>query len=166
MEAKNSFSMVLLIIIAALAIALCGLTGYIFLSNGSTKTVERVVEEPKRPADSEVTIKKLFDKKIMNLKVSENNKAPVIQMSAEMVHLKKVKGIKSVEEKLKNYEGEIKEIIITYFQGLTIEDVKKQDAKETAKKEITKKINELLCSNEESKATIVYTINFEEWFYQ
>jgi len=158
--------MVLLIIIAALAIALCGLTGYIFISNGAAKTVEKIVVEPRRPADSDVNVMKLLDKKLMNLKATENSKTPVIQMSAEIVYFKKGKGIKEVETKIKSYEGEIKEIIGTYFQGLTLDDVKKPDAKETAKKELTQKFNELLLSNEESKATIVYTINFEEWFYQ
>lgn len=165
MEGKNRFSIILLVIIAALAIALASITVYVLVGgNGASTKVEKV--EITRPADTEVSVKQIFDKKLMNLKTSEDKKVSVIQISSEIVYYNKVTGIKDIATKLKNYDGEMKELMGTYFQNLTLEDVKKPETKEKAKKELTKQLNDLLNANEKNKNDIVYTINFNEWFYQ
>lgn len=166
MEGKNKFSIILLVIIAALAVALAGLT-IVVLTRGSadSKTAAKAVQIT-RPAESEVTVKQILDKKPLNLKMGEDKKMSIIQISVEMVYYNKVTGIKAPADKVTAFDGEIKEIIGTYFQNLTIEDVKKPETKETAKKDLTKKINECLTSNEKTKNDIVYQINFPEWLYQ
>jgi len=165
-EGKNRFSIILLVIIAALAIALASMAVFVLVGGGaSTKQVEKVVQIT-RPADSQVTVKKIFDKKLMNLKMAEDKKLSVIQISAEMVYFNKVTGIKDIGIKLTSYDGEMKELIGTYFQNLTLEEVKKPETKEKAKKDLIKQINDLLNANEKGKNDIVYTINFDEWFYQ
>lgn len=168
MEAKGSFSMVLLIIIAILALALAGLTGYVFFFEGPTKSASAIDKhEMTRPADEDLVGKKLFESKnLFNLKSADDKKTSVIQANVELQYLKKVNGIKNVEEKIKTYDGAIKELIITYFQNITIEEARQPETKEKIKKELTKRINDLLSSSEKEYRNIVYTINFSEWFYQ
>lgn len=165
MEGKNRFSIILLVIIAALAVALAGLTIVVLTRGSDAKTTVKTVQTT-RPADSEIIVKKIFDKKLLNLKMGDDKKLSVIQISAEIIHYNKVTGIKDINAKLTTYDGEIKELIGTYFQNLTIEEVKKPETKEKAKKDLTKQINELLNANEKAKNDFVYTLNFDEWFYQ
>lgn len=166
MEGKNKFSIILLVIIAALAVALAGLT-IVVLTRGSsdTKTAEKAVQVT-RPAESEVTVKQILDKKAFNLKIGNDKKNTYAQISAEIVYLNKVTGIKDTTLKITAFDGEIKEIIGTYFENLTLEDFQKTDAKAKAKEELKKRINECLNSNEKTKNDIVYQINFQEWLYQ
>ena len=172
MEAKGSFSMVLLIIIAILALALAGLTGYVFFFAGPTKSADATKQhEITRPADTDLIVKKMFENKtIFNLKSTDDKKVPVIQANIELVYLKKVSGIKSVDEKIKAFDGAIKELIISYFQNLTPEEARNLQAdekvKEKSKKDMTRKINELLSSSEKEYKDIVYTVNFIDWFVQ
>jgi hypothetical protein len=42
----------------------------------------------------------------------------------------------------------------------------KSDAKEKAREELTKRMNQRLLANEKAKDDIVYTIVFDQWFYQ
>lgn len=123
-----------------------------------------------RPTDDKLATKKVFEsKKYFNLKMGPDNKMAVIQVNAEVVYLKEVKGLKNKQDpakKLEAYDGEIKELIGTYFQNMTLEDAKKPDTKEKAKKDLKKQINDLILSTETVKGEIVYTINFDEWFYQ
>lgn len=166
MGEKNKFSIILLVIIAALAIALASITVYVLVGGGSsTKQAEKTVQVTK-PADSELTSLAVFDQEVMNLKIGDDKKSSVIQVSASIVYYNKVTGIKDTAAKVKAYDSEIKELMITYFQGLSLEDVKKPETKEKAKKDLAKQINDLLNANEKSKNDIVYTVNFSKWFYQ
>lgn len=167
MEAKGSFSVILLVIIAVLALTLAGLTGYVFFSGPTKSASSAQPHEMVRPADDELVVKKLFESKnLFNLKNTDDKKTSVIQANIELVYLKKVSGVKNVEEKIKSYDGAIKELIITYFQNMTLEDVKQPQTKENAKKELVKQLNELLSSSEKEQKNIIFTINFNEWFYQ
>ena len=56
--------------------------------------------------------------------------------------------------------------MVTYFLRLTIDDVADVEFKEKAREELTALMNEYLLMNENSKENIVYTIVFEQWFYQ
>ena len=42
----------------------------------------------------------------------------------------------------------------------------KEDSKEKAREELTKRMNEYLLSNEKAKDDIIFTIVFDNWFYQ
>lgn len=170
MEAKGSFSIVLLVIITILALALAGLTGYVIFSPANTK-VEAVSHEVSRPADKDLVVLKMFENKtIFNLKNSDEKKMPVIQANIELVYRKKVSGIKNPEEKIKTFDGAIKEIITTYFQNLTPEEAKSlqgdEAVREKAKVDLTKKINTLLSSSEKEYKEIIYTVNFVDTFIQ
>lgn len=166
MEGKSRLSIILLVIIAALAIALASITVYVLVGGAKdTKETTKTVQIT-RPADSELSVKKIFEKKLLNLKAGDDKKTSVIQISTEIVYFNKVTGVKDIEAKLTSYDGEIKELIGTYFQNLTLEEVKKPETKEKAKKDLTLKINELLNSNQKTKNDIIYNLNFDEWFYQ
>lgn len=167
MESRNS-CIVLLVIIAILTLTLAVLVGYIFLvSNSESDNYNKETSsEVQRIKDKDLAVISLFeDNNFFNLK-SENNKLSVIQISAQLKYKKSVKGIKNVDEKINFNLGKIKEIFGTYFQNLTIEDVKKPEAKEKANKELVKLINGYLLSNEKYKEDIVYEIEFDKWFYQ
>lgn len=165
MGEKNKFSIILLVIIAALAIALASITVYVLVGGGSGKQTEKVVQITK-PADDELTTLAVFDQEVMNLRIGEDKKSSVIQLSASIQYYNKVTGIKDTAVKVKAYDSEIKELMNTYFQSLTLEDVKKPETRIKAKEDLTKKINELLNANEKNKNDIVYTVIFNKWFYQ
>ena len=171
MEGKSSF-FVLLFIVAFLSLALAILAGYVFFFSGSGNKTEVVSVQTEVPDDEDLASMILFDgKKIFNLKkesdAGDASKAvPVIQVNVELKYFKKVKGIKNIQEKITSKQGEIKEIINNYFLNTTLEEVSQTTAKEKAKKELTKQINDLFKSSESGKKDIVYTIIFEEWFFQ
>ena len=168
MEGKGSF-FILLFIVAFLSLTLAGLAGYVFFFSGSTQSASEAVHHQAkvvRPPDEDLAVKKLFEEKgkYFNLAPSETDdkKLSVIQVGVELVYFKKVKGVKEPAAKIAAYDGEIREIVGTYFQNKTLEDVRKPETKQKAKEEITKEINKLLGEKE----NIIYTINFGEWFYQ
>lgn len=168
MEGRGSF-FILLVIVAFLTLALAVLAGYIFFVAGTPETkIEYVsTDGPIRPNDEEIAMLKLYEEKeYFNLKNDDPNKIAVIRVNLELVYYKKAGSIKDVAAKLTTYNGEIKEIVGTYFQNLTLDEVKRPETKETAKKDLTKKINELLVATEKDKKDVLYTINFEDWFYQ
>lgn len=166
MEGKGSF-FILLFIVAFLSLTLAVLAGYVFFVGGSPKTgVEATKQEAtKMPAETELGRKKIFEKQLFNLKKSDSKEVAVIKVSAEIVFLKG-KDIKKTEAKIETYESEIKEILGTYFLNKTVDEVKQPEAKEKAKKELLKKINEIMTASEKEKNDIVYSIIFDEWFYQ
>jgi len=145
------------------------MAGYLFFvadTQQTNVTHEDNNSTPKRPADDEISKIQLFDDNtFFNLK-SDDGKTSVIQISAELSYFKKVKGIKNTEQKITFNINKIKEIIGTYFQSKTFEEITQPEAKETANLELTKKINEFLLSNEQRKEDIVYEIVFDKWFYQ
>jgi flagellar basal body-associated protein FliL len=174
LEEKSGF-FVLIIVIAFLSLTLALLAGYVFFfSGGDSESANEVGRSTKVaiPADEELATFPLFEgAKIFNLKnVSEkqenSNSIHVIKVSVEINYFKKVEGIKNVEEKLMAYNGKIKELVGNYFLNMTLEEVAKTEAKDKAKKELTKQINELLLASERIKTDIVYTLAFDEWFFQ
>ncbi|HHW47830.1 MAG TPA: flagellar basal body-associated protein FliL [Clostridiaceae bacterium] len=168
MESKGSL-FVLLIIVVILTLTLAVMAGYLFFVADTQQTNISQEEDnptPKRPADEEISKIQLFDNNtFFNLK-SEDGKTSVIQINAELSYFKKVKGIKNTEQKITFNINKIKEIIGTYFQSKKFEEITQPEAKEIANRELTKKINEYLLSNEQGKDDIVYEIVFDKWFYQ
>lgn len=169
LEGKRSF-FILLVIVAILTLTLAVLAGYILLVAGSPaqpKAETAASETVKRPSDEELVFRKLFEEKqFFNLKTNPGEKTSVIVINIQLQYFKKVKGIKDVEAKITAYESPIKEIIATYFQGMTKEEAEKVETKTRAKEELKKKINELLTSGQKEKKDIIYSVVFDEWFYQ
>lgn len=168
MEGKGSF-FILLFIVALLTLTLAVLAGYLFFVADSSKPAVQTTQQAKTiiPSEDKLERKMLFESKnVFNLKNDDDKKIAVIQVNVELVYYKQVKGVKEVAKLLEAYDGEIKEIIGTYFQNMTLEDVKDLAVKEKAKKDLTKQINEKLTAAEKEKNDIVYTVNFPVWFYQ
>jgi flagellar basal body-associated protein FliL len=168
LEGKGSF-FILLFIVAFLSLTLAALAGYVFFVAGTPKTTAEVSqkETTKRPPDEDLVTEKVFDSKaIFNLKSVDNNKIAFIQINAEISYYKKINGIKDTTVKITTYKSEIRELIATYFQSLTLEEVKQNPTKKKAKEDLKKQINELLMASEKQKNNIVYDIIFEDWLYQ
>ncbi|MDP4179477.1 MAG: flagellar basal body-associated FliL family protein [Bacillota bacterium] len=175
MGGKSSF-FILLVVVAFLSLSLAVLAIYVFVFGGhggssgnQTKVVEKVKETT--PKDSELAEMALFDgDKIFNLKSNaaqgSTKTISAIRVSIKLKYFIKVDGIKSVEEKVKAYESEMRELVGNYFLNMTLEEVSKPETKEKAKKELKQQINELLLESENIKTDIVYSVVLEDWFYQ
>ncbi len=172
MEGKGSF-FILIIIVALLTITLAVLAGFLLLggggsSNSSSQTTVQIQTQLPMPEDSELTNKILFEeKKYFNLKPTGDAKS-VIRLNVQISYKTKVSGIKDVAKKIEDYDSEMKEVINTYFQGLTYEDVQQKDIKEKSKEDLMKLLNELLLKNEKDakENKIIYKISYPDWFYQ
>jgi flagellar basal body-associated protein FliL len=173
LEGKG-FTFFLIIILVFLSITLAGLAGYVLIGGGgkapaATNTGVQA-ETTKIPADSELATYPLFEgTKNFNLKNENSNQLSVMMVSVEMKYFLKVKGIKDTKIKIDFYKSEISELIGTYFQNMTIQQVELTNAKANAGVTLKKQINELLKANEAKKADItdiVYNISFPLWFYQ
>lgn len=169
MEGKSSY-FILLVIVAFLSISLAFLAiGYFFFDNkGSAGEKEVVLVTEKVPTDEELANKVIFEKSNFNLKKTDPKQIGVIVLSASMKHYKEVEGMKAeaITAKIDFYNKEINSAIGTYFQGLTLEEVSKSDAKEKASEDLKKKINEILMNNDKKASPLVYSIVFDYWFYQ
>lgn len=162
---------VLLVIIIILTVSVAIMAGYIFVFSGTSINNAQVLNdnnEIRRPTDDELGHMKIFDEKqIFALKNENSTKIPaVIRVGVDLVYYKKIKGIKSCEEKISYFDSEIKESIGTYFQDKTIEQVKDIEFKQKAKEDLKIAINDLLNSNEKKYNEIIYEVVFYDWIYQ
>jgi len=99
---------------------------------------------------------KLFDEKTpFNLKSADSKKISVIVVNVELSYFAKVKGISDTTAKIESNKSKLQEIVGTYFQSLTLEEV-----------DLTKMMNEQLLANENINSDIIYTVVFDQWFYQ
>lgn len=171
MEGKSSY-FILLVIVAFLSISLAFLAiGYFFFGNhNSTPQDSVVVVTSAVPTDDELNNKVIFEKSNFNLKKTDDKQIAVIVLSASMKHYKVVDGMKEadVTAKIDFYSKEINSAFGTYFQGLTLDDVRQVDAKEKAAEDLKNIINTILSKNDKNKnaSPLVYSIVFDYWFYQ
>jgi len=171
LEGKSSY-FILLVIVAFLSITLAFLAiGYFFLGNRNTNPEkELVLVNEMIPDDHELSNKVIFESKNFNLKKTDEKQIAVIVLSTSMKHFKEVKNDKMKEEaiieKINFYSNEINSVIGTYFQGLTLDDVRQVDAKAKASEDLKVKINEILMNGDKKASPLVYSIVFEYWFYQ
>lgn len=169
MEGKGSY-FILLVIVAFLSITLAFLAiGYfVFDNHGSTEKEVIVVNEPKIPDDKDLVSKIIFEKTNFNLKKTDEKQVAVIVLSASMKHIKEVEGMtpEEVSAKIDFYSSEIKSAIGTYFQGLTLDDVRNTGWKEKASNELKDEINGILMNNDKKASPLVYSIVFDYSFYQ
>lgn len=170
MEGKKSF-FIILIIVAFLAIAVLGLTGFILVtqSAGGAQHAQAkpISEEDKRPKDEELEKMELFEKEeFFNLKPTQTEKTPIIALIIELKYFKKVDGVKDVHKKVVGYEADMSEIISSYFQKMTKEEAISEQTKMKSKEELKEKINKLLSGSEKEYKDFIYEVTFKKWFCQ
>lgn len=166
MGGKSSF-FVLIGIVAFLSLSLALLATYVLLQDRNPSNYVNAAQTEKVPKDDELVKLRLFEEKSpFNLKSDDPQKSPILVVSLEVWYYKKVKGIKDSTVKVEGNKSKLQELVGTYFQELSIEQVIVPEAKENARKELTKRMNDFLTSNEYTKQDIVYTVVFDQWFYQ
>jgi len=172
LENKNIVA-ILLVIIAVLALSLSIAIGYIFIISGDSQNnnLSNEVKEIEEniPDINELSFRSLFkEEKCFNLKQGDDWDTNIIRVGIELVYYKKTRHVKNVEQLIMSYDGAIKEIIGTYFQKMTIEQVKLEETKTIAKESLKEEINELFNKgkDEKDREEIIYTVNFSDWFYQ
>jgi len=171
MESKGTF-FILIIVVAVLTLTLAALAGYLFLVQGTpgAKTTDTNKAEVKDlPKDEELETLELYEgKKYFNLKNEDPKKIAIIQVNVGLkyfIQIKENKKLKVLEEIDSNLM-EIREIVSSYFLHVTLDDVKLVDAKEKAKAELKKQINELLNEGEKEVHEYVYKVIIDEWLFQ
>lgn len=168
MDSKSSSFVILICVVAFLSLALALLSGYIFFAGGSStgKAAER--KQITVPKDSELTLERMFDSNTaFNLKTTDKDKTiHVILVNVQIQYFVKFDGIKDTTAKIQANKSKLSEIVGTYFQSLTLDDVRKPEAKEKARADLKKMMNEHLMQNEEKDGDLVYSVIFDYWFYQ
>lgn len=167
MERKSGF-FILISIVAFLSLALAMLAGYVFFVQGGQGAGQgSEKKEIVTPKDSELLKIKLFEEKTpFNLKNTDSKKLSVIVVNVELSYFAKVRDISDTTAKIESNKGKLQEIVGTYFQSLTLEEVMGSNSKEKARMELTKRMNEQLLANEKANSDLIYTIVFDQWFYQ
>lgn len=171
MEGKGNF-VVLLVIVAFLSLTLAVLAGYVFFVGGNSQkpaTEASQKETTQKPAKKDLAELTLFEKQYLNLKKGDQNKLAVIQLSAKVEYIYALLGkdAKTADESIKGYESEMKEAVIAYFSTVTIEEASNQtEMMDKAKKDLTKKFNEIVPADTKTKKNVVYTVVFDFWFTQ
>lgn len=171
MESKGTF-FILIIVVAVLTLTLAALAGYLFLVQGTDggKAADNqgtVVKEV--PKEEDLSTKELYDgKKYFNLKSEDPERTAIIQVDIAFKYFNEIKDDKKIKvaEKVDFYLWDIKELVSTYFMNVTMEDVKLPDAREKAKEELKKQINDLLNEGSKVKHEYVYKVIIGEWLYQ
>ena len=173
MEGKGTF-FILIFIVAILTLTLAVLAGYLFFIGGAPddENPDSQEEVVKVPEPDELGYYNMFEeKKFFNLRSSEETEqSHIILVNIELIYYLEVlderKDTIVVEERINAYDSQIKELVGTYFQQMTIEEAKKVETKKKSKEELKKLINELLASGKKPKSDIIYDVVFKEWFYQ
>ena len=170
MEGKGSY-FILLVIVAFLSITLAFLAiAFFFFGRGGDEVENKPVAMATvtAPTADDLAIKVICEKQNFNLKKNNDKEIAVIVLSVSMKHFKTVDDLKEEEvtAKIDFYSQEINSALITYFQGLTLEDVSKKETKIKAEEELTQKINEILANGDSKAIPIVYSIICNYWFYQ
>jgi len=167
---RNVLVIVLIIIVAILTIAVSMLAGYLMvfsnsnLNNDTDTAVAKSSTATFKPNSENCGNIMLFENsQALNLKYNENEKPVYISMNIELQYYK---NIKNAEVKINNNLSEIRELVSTYFQKMTLEEAKAPETKDKARKELTEQINKLLSSETEDGKDLIYTVIFERWLYQ
>lgn len=169
MEGKKSGFFILIGIVAFLSLALVLLAGYVFFvpkgADGKGLDKEKIVTVPK---DNELALVSMFDKNTaFNLKSSEkDNTVHILLVNVHLQYYKELKGIEDTAAKIETNKKKLSELVGTYFQQLSFEDVKKGEAKEKAREDLKEMMNDYLLQNEVVNGELVYSIIFDYWFYQ
>lgn len=169
MEGKGISFIILLIIVALLTMILAGVVIFFLVTSGNQAPAEQGgkvnVQSIVKPADDELASRFLFEKGIFNLRSEDSDKRHIVRVTVSIKYFKEIKGLE-VEKKIDSNIEELKEMVGTYFQDLTLDQIKDSKMKTKFKKELTKKANDLLNENESAKNEIIYTFIFSEFNYE
>ena len=181
MEKKSNF-FILLIIIAVLTMIIAVLAAFIIIvginkpavADVSTPGVTNAYVPGALPPDEQyISTMKLFsDKQFFNLKSDDPNKIAVCIVDVSVKYYNKLEGIKDVPAKMTLNQDNLKEIISTYFQNITLEQIKEIETKIKAKEELKIELNQFLISTIDKEkdrrnvGEIVYEVVFSGWNYQ
>lgn len=169
LENRGGF-FVLIGIVAFLSLTIALLAGYVFFGQTSNPVDAKNSQNQtvRIPLEKELIKEGLFEEKTaFNLKKTDDSqKTYVIVVSAEISYYKKVKGIKDTTVKIEANKSKLQEIVGTYFQNSSINEVADANFKEKAREELIVLMNEELLKNENIKSDIIYTVVFDQWFYQ
>lgn len=170
MENKKSGFFVLISIVAFLSLTLVLLASYIFFVGGNVGIGQAAgtKKEVVVPKDSELALEQMFKTNTaFNLQTTKDDKViHVILVNLQIQYFNKFSGIKDTTLKIQSNKSKLSEIVGTYFQNLSIDDVKNSDAKEKARAELKKMMNDYLMQNEKRDGDLVYSVIFDYWFYQ
>jgi flagellar basal body-associated protein FliL len=183
LEKKGNF-FILLIIIAVLTLIIAVLAAFIVIVgiNGSPQVASEAAGgggaddflSVTPPDESTLATMPLFaDRQFFNLRnTAGSSQLSVCIVDVSIKYFTKVDGIKDVPAKLELNQGNMKEIVSTYFQELTRDEIEmistKADAKENLKKELNEFLISTISSDKDRKkvSEIVYEVVFSGWNYQ
>ncbi|MDR1440662.1 MAG: hypothetical protein LBJ10_11925 [Clostridiales bacterium] len=183
MEKKSNF-FILLIIIAVLTLIIAVLAAFIVLVGFNSPQAATAGAGPAAegggvvyaapPDESTLATLPLFaDRQFFNLKNAPgSSQLSVCIVDVSIKYFTKVDGIKDVAAKLELNKSNMKEIVSTYFQDLTRDEIDKIATKAEAKENLKSELNEFLISTissdkDRKKVTeIVYEVVFSGWNYQ
>jgi flagellar basal body-associated protein FliL len=169
-ESKKSGFFILISIVAFLSLTLVLLAGYIFFVGGNVGIGQAAgsKKEIVVPKDKELALEQMFDSNTaFNLLTTKEDKdIHVILVNVQVQYFKKFDGIKDTTFKIQSNKSKLSEIVGTYFQNLSIDEVKDPNAKEKARAELKKMMNDHLMQNEKKDGDLVYSVIFDYWFYQ
>lgn len=174
MESKGSF-FILLIVVAVLTLALAALAGYLFLvagapQQGKAETNEVSSEHAVVPKEDLEELPLFEGKKYFNLKNEDPKKIAVLQVNVVLEYNTKVKikGVKSMEEEMKHYEAQFRELVGTYFMDVTLTQISTKEGKLKAKEDLKKLMNELIQSGHKEKIEeeVIHEVFLDDYFYQ
>lgn len=167
MEGKKGGFFVLISIVGVLSVSLAFLSIYVFFMAGNTAEKAQA-KEIVVPKDSELTSEQLFDENTaFNLKLSKgDSEEHVLLVNIQIQYFTKHDVIKAPAEKISLNKSKLCEIVGSYFQDLTIDDVMASAGKEKARSDLKRLMNEYLVQNEKKDDDLVYSIIFDYWFYQ
>lgn len=171
MESKSTF-MILIMVIAVLALSLAALAGYLFIvqgaSDGKDGSQNVMVDKDIPKKEDRITIPLFEGKRVYNLKSTNEDKTPMIQVAVSLDCYKELKNNKKsvVEEKIESYMQEVQELVVRFFLTKTSDDVRNIAVMDKAKQELADQINNLLNECSEKPEDIVYKVIFSEWLFQ
>ena len=181
MEKKSSF-FIFLIIIAILTLVVAALTAFIVLVMPNMKTTAEpssgaqtqiVVPSVTPPDERFISTMKLFsDRQFFNLKNEDPNKISICIVDVSIKYHNKLDGIKDVQAKMDLNMDNLKEIVSTYFQNISLDQIKEIETKAIAKEELKAELNQFLISTIDKEADrrkvteVVYEVVFSGWNFQ
>ncbi len=167
MEGRSSF-VLLLVIVAVLTLTLALLSGYVFIVGGAQSRGAEKVVEVRMPDSDELNKKPIFGDKaeVFNLKQDIDGTLGVMQLNAELVYFKKVKGIKNTDELIDNYISEIKEAITQYLLDRTYSEVNHRDGLQKAKEDLKVLTNNIFKEKEGLTSDVVWEVVISKWNVQ
>jgi hypothetical protein len=139
---------------------------------GAAAQADSVQLAPPPDEASLATMALFSDRQFFNLKNSGSSTLSVCIVDVSIKYFSKVDGIKDVAAKLTLNQNNLKEIVSSYFQELTRDEIEQISTKAAAKDDLKKELNEYLIStisndgDRKKVSEIIYEVVFSGWNYQ